>query len=110
MVYNARIKTRGYNILYMGTLARRLFAYIEQPDPLPEGQVLLKPQDLLRPDVTDKITDVEGEEVFPRVSCLTRDLRRLRAFKPEGPYEPVNVLLLRAKFAGELNLKFPGYR
>ncbi len=110
IVYNARLKTRGCNILYMGTLGRRLFAYIEQPDPLPAGQALLKPQDLLRPDVTDKITDAEGEEVYPRVSCLTRDLRRFRAFKAEGPFEPVNVLLLRAKFPGELNLKFPGYR
>lgn len=110
IVYNARFETRGCNILYMGTLGRRLFAYVEQPDPLPKGQAPLKPQDLLRPDVTDKISDVDGEEVFPRVSCLTRDLRRFRAFKSEGPYEPVNVLLLRAKFPSELNLKFPGYR
>lgn len=109
-IYHACFTTRGCNILYMGTIGRRLSAYIEQPHPLPEGQEPLEPRDLLRADVAATVTDAAGEETFPRVSCLTRDVKRSRAFAPEGPYEPVNVFLLWARFASELNLRFPGYR
>ena len=108
--YYATFTAQGCNVLYMGLVGRQVLIYIEQPDPLPDGQKLLTADDLVGDGVLSVVKSGTGEEVYPRAGFMVRTFRRYRAFKAEGPYEPVNILLARFRFAEETNLRFPGYK
>lgn len=108
-VYYASFKTEGYNVIYMGTIGKGFLLYIEQPDLLPEGHKQ-PAEDVLRDDLLQSETNDRGETSYPRVQFMVRTFDRYRAYQPEGPYEPVHILLADVRFSNELNLKFPGYR
>ena len=108
--YYATFTSQGCKVLYMGLVGRQVLIYIEQPDPLPGGQKLLTAEDLVRDDVLSVVKSDTGEQAYPRAGFMVRTFHRYRAFKPDGPYEPVNILLARFRFAEETNLRFPGYQ
>ncbi|HCU35165.1 MAG TPA: hypothetical protein DGT21_06780 [Armatimonadetes bacterium] len=110
MLCHASYTMRGCRIVYMGVLGRQVFLYIEQPDPLPEGQKRLTRADVLRDDLLQTVADEHGATSYPRVQFVAREMKRYRAMSYQGPYEPVHILLVDARLPDDVNLRSPGYR
>jgi len=85
--------------LIMGKLGKSFLVYVEQPDSLPAGVVPLTAADLIRPEF----------KADSRGSFKSSSLFRYRAFRPQGPYQRVRVLLLRFNSGEAADLTFPGY-
>lgn len=96
-------------VIFMGQLGRGCWVYVEQPDPLPAGATPVTAKDLLKPEVFQAGSKETAEGIFPPHEVMTRVFHRYRALKPEGPYEPVRILLMKWREPGELNLRSPGY-
>ncbi len=109
MVCYASYMVYGCRIIYMGVLGRQVFLYIEQPDPLPEGQKRLTRADVLCDDLLQTLTDEHGATSYPRVQFVVREMKRYRALSHGGPYEPVHILLIDARLPDDVNLRSPGY-
>lgn len=99
----------AYGIAYMGACGDRFLLYIEQPDPLPEGQKRLTRADVLRDDLLQTVADEHGATSYPRVQFVAREMKRYRALSHQGPYEPVHILLVDARLSDDVNLRSPGY-
>ena len=110
MVCYASYMVHGCRIIYMGVLGRQVFLYIEQPDPLPEGQVRLTRADVLRDELLQTVADEHSATIYPRVQFVVRQMKRHRALSHQGPYEPVHILLVDARLPDDVNLRSPGYR
>ena len=109
MLCHASYTMRGCRIVYMGVLGRQVFLYIEQPDPLPEGQKRLTRADVLRDDLLQMVADEDAATSYPRVQFVVREMDRYRALSHQGPYEPVHILLVDARLPDDVNLRSPGY-
>jgi len=109
-IYYAAFRTQGCGLVYLGSVAKGFLLYIEQPDPLPEGTEQLAAADVLRAEVLPTRLNEEAAVTDPGVGFVVRTFHRHRAYQPDGPYEPVRILLASVRFPAELNLRFPGYR
>jgi len=99
-VYYAPLTIESRHVVYMGMLGSSLLIYVEQPV---AGARL-------------SLTEVVRDEVLPGKSHQgeyrlmgSRTMTRYRATTPEGPFEPVQILLAEVAPVSSLNLRSPGY-
>lgn len=90
----------------LGALGERCLLYIERGLPRSEKTDPLRAADVVRDDILAAISEGGGH---PRVMVLSRSLSRYRSFSPDGPFEPVEILLVDVTYASELNLISPQY-
>lgn len=100
-VYYAPLTIESRHVVYMGMLGSSLLIYVEQPA---TGAGL-------------SLAEVIQEEVLPGKSqqgeyrlMASRTMMRYRATTPEGPFEPVQILLVEVAPVSSLNLLSPGYQ
>lgn len=109
-VYYASFRTGTVGVIYMGVVGGQFLLYLEQPLPLPDAEQPLKPDQVLLPEWLDAATEDNGETVYPAVGVMTRSLERYRAYRAEGPFEPVRILLVDVGLPTQTDLRYPGYR
>ena len=76
---------------------------------MPPGRTPLGSADVLRSDLVELEEAETGETAYPRAAFMCRTFRRYRAYKHDGPYEPVRVIFVNVQLPGQVNLRFPGY-
>jgi hypothetical protein len=109
-VYYATFKRKGFGVVYMGTVGKEFWLYIEQPDtPATAAAPELTAQQVLADDLLQPQTD-KGETTYPRAEFTVRTFHRYRELDQRGPLEPVKILFAHVRFASEVNLRYPGYR
>lgn len=104
-VYHSEICMHDCHLIFMGVIGRQVLLYLEQPaDAVDRIQL----QDILKPDWMQPVT-VEGQTIEPQLQVMSRSMERYRAFRPEGPYDHVHILLVDVRFPVLTDLKYPGY-
>jgi len=99
----------GFNGLYIATLGKDFWLYLEQVEPLPAGAKPIQAGDILDLGLNQTIQEPDSEWATRRVGVQSREFIRYRAYLPDGPYQRVRILLIHCRFADALNFRSFGY-